>query len=95
MSMLEAPEAEILSEVAGMLRAVIGEEWAQETEITMDTTFSEDLELESIEIVSLAEKVQERYGETVDFPSWLAAMELDDIINLKVGDLVRYIAECQ
>ncbi len=91
----EERKAEILGVVAGLIREVIGEEWANETPITMATTFSHDLEVESIELVALSEKLQERYGATVDFPGWLAGMELDAIIGLSVGQLVDYIASCQ
>jgi acyl carrier protein len=85
-------QAAILDEVAAMIKEVIGEEWTDDTEITMDTTFTFDLEVESIELISLAEKLQERYGTDVNFPVWLADKELDDIINLTVGQLVEYIA---
>lgn len=84
--------AAVLEEVAAMIKEVIGEEWTEETVITMDTTFTFDLEVESIELISLAEKLQERYGTDVNFPVWLADKELDDIINLTVGQLVEYIA---
>jgi acyl carrier protein len=85
-------QAAILEEVAAMIKEVIGEEWTDDTVITMDTTFTFDLEVESIELISLAEKLQERYGTDVNFPVWLADKELDDIINLTVGQLVEYIA---
>ena len=85
-------QAAILEEVAAMIKEVIGEEWTDDTVVTMDTTFTFDLEVESIELISLAEKLQERYGTDVNFPVWLADKELDDIINLTVGQLVEYIA---
>ncbi|HRC62692.1 MAG TPA: acyl carrier protein [Dehalococcoidia bacterium] len=83
----------ILEEVGSMIRQVIGEEWIQNTPITMDTTFSEDLELESIEIVALAEQVQTRFGDEVDFPGWFGTLDVDAIIGLTVGQLVDRIAE--
>ena len=83
----------ILEDVASMIRQVIGEEWIQTASITMNTTFAEDLELESIEIVALAEQVQVRYGDDVDFPGWFGALDLDAIIGLTVGQLVDRIAE--
>jgi acyl carrier protein len=95
MSDLEVRKQEILETVSGMIREVIGEEWARETPITMETTFARDLEVESIELVALSEKLQARYGHEIDFPSWLASMELDEIIGLSVGKLVDYIASCQ
>ena len=82
----------VLEDVAAMIKDVIGEEWTEDTVITMETTFTFDLEVESIELIALAEKLQERYGTDVNFPVWLADKDLDDIINLTVGQLVEYIA---
>jgi len=93
-----APDAlrqEILREVAEAIAEVIGDEWVSETPITMETSFGQDLEVESIELVALSEKLQARYGATIDFPSWLAGMQLEEIIALTVGQLVEYIASCQ
>ena len=63
--------------------------------ITMATTFNGDLELESIEFVALAEKLQLHYGNQVDFVGWISKKELDQIIALTVGDLVELIASCR
>ncbi len=82
----------VLEVVADRIRRVIGEAWAEEVEIGPDTSFSEDLELESIEFVALAEELQAVYGDRVDFVAWLSEMDLDRIIGLKVGDLVAFIA---
>lgn len=95
MSTLEANKAEILTDITEMIKEVIGEDWVRETPITMETSFVSDLEVESIELVALSEKIQAKYGETVDFPSWLSGMELEQIIALTVGQLVDYIAKCQ
>ena len=46
-----------LETVAAIIREVIGEEWAEEVEISRETSFAEDLELESIEFVALAERL--------------------------------------
>jgi acyl carrier protein len=95
---MSAPEAlrqQILQEVAQAIAEVIGDEWVSETPITMETSFGQDLEVESIELVALSEKLQARYGATIDFPSWLAGMQLEEIIGLTVGQLVDYIASCQ
>lgn len=95
---MTAPDAlrqEILREVAEAIAEVIGDEWVSETPITMETSFGQDLEVESIELVALSEKLQARYGATIDFPSWLAGMQLEEIIALTVGQLVEYIASCQ
>ena len=87
-------EAGVLATVASLVRQVIGEDWADDTTITMETSFSGDLELESIEFVALAERLKETYGKEVDFPRWLASMNLKQIIDLKVGALVEHIVLC-
>ena len=93
MSTVDAQRQEILRQVAEVIRDVIGEEWAHEVRIELETTFA-DLELESIEIVALGEQLQERY-DSVDFAGWLAGMDLDEIIGLTVGRLVDYVAGCR
>ena len=85
---------EVLEQVAKMVREVIGEEWALDVPITMTTSFSRDLELESIEFVALAERLKERFGRSVDFAGWLSGMELKEIIELQVGQLVGFIVRC-
>jgi acyl carrier protein len=90
----EERKAEVLQEVSQMIREVIGEAWAQDAPITMATSFAQDLQVESIELVALSEKLTQRYGATVDFPGWLAGMELDAIIGLTVGQVVDFIASC-
>ena len=84
-----------LTTVAGLIHEVIGEDWDLEEEITLETTFSDDLELESIEFVSLAEKMQATFGDDVDFVRWLSDKELDEVIDLKVGDVVEFIDACR
>jgi acyl carrier protein len=85
---------QILEDVARMIREVVGEDWIQEKAIELTTSFSQDLELESIEFVALGERLQNHYGKSVNFVGWLSGKELDQILALKVGDLVEFIARC-
>ena len=85
---------EILSVLSTMIAEVIAEEWVQDFTFTMDTSFAEDLELESIEFVALAERVQSHFGDQVDFVDWLSGLEIDAIINLRLGELVEFIERC-
>jgi acyl carrier protein len=87
-------ENDVLRTLAGMIREVIGESWADELAITRETSFNRDLELESIEFVSLAEKLQLQYEGRVDFANWLADKDLDQIIGLNVGEVVDFIHTC-
>jgi acyl carrier protein len=94
--MLEAhKQQEILEDVRTMIAGIIGQDVdLNDREIALDTSFNRDLELESIEFVVLSEQLQNRYGKDIDFAGWLAGKELQDIINLRVGDVVRFIEQC-
>lgn len=85
-------EAQVLAELEVMLDEVIGDDLLLDGPLTMETSFDEDLQLESIEFVALSERLLETYGEQVDFVGWLAEMELDEIVALTVGQLVRFVA---
>ena len=89
-----ASPALVLERLAAILREVIGEAWAEDVPIGLETSFNRDLELESIEFVSLSERLQNEYGRRVDFAGWLADMELDQIIGLSVGQVVDFICRC-
>lgn len=85
--------AEILRTVEELLIEVVGDELTLTGPITLATSFNADLELESIEFVALAEKLQQHYA--IDFVAWISGKQLDEIIQLTVGQLVEYVAACQ
>ena len=87
--------ADILATVQELVVEVAGDELLVTGPLTMQTSFNGDLELESIEFVALAEKLQQRYGASVDFVGWISKKELDQIIALTVGELVEFIASCR
>ena len=87
--------ADILATVQELIVEVAGDELLLTGPIGMATSFNADLELESIEFVALAEKLQLRYGTSVDFVGWISKKELDQIIALTVGELVEFIASCR
>lgn len=81
----------ILATVERLVTEVAGDEILLAGPLTLATSFNGDLELESIEFVALAEKLQQHYGDRVDFVGWISTKELDQIIALTVGDLVDFI----
>ena len=83
----------IFEQLKQFLSEMIGEDVVEEMDITGRTIFSKDLELSSIEIVTLAEKVNSYYGKNLDFSSWLYSLKLNALINLSVDDVVNYISE--
>ncbi|MET9609713.1 acyl carrier protein [Streptomyces sp. NPDC006512] len=84
--------SDILAEITGMLVRIVGDEFLLADEVTMKTTFNEDLALESIEFVALAELLHERYGSRVDLMGFLAEKDMEAILAMSVGELVDHIA---
>jgi acyl carrier protein len=93
MSITPAVELDaIVDDITAILVEVIGDEFLLDVEVTMATTFSHDLELESIEFVAMAEKLQEHYAGRVDLTAFLAGLEIDEILALSVGQLAGHVA---
>jgi len=84
---------QILATVARLVVEVIGEGYDLGLAITRDTSFSDDIELESIEFVALGEMLLEVYGDRVDLVAWFSELDVDQIIGLTVGELVDFVAE--
>lgn len=84
---------QVLVDLGRILDEVVGEDLLMGEPLTMETSFNEDLQLESIEFVALAEALLETYGSRVDFVSWMAAMELDDVVALTAGNVVDFVVE--
>ncbi len=80
-----------LAALTELLKDVLADDWDPDLDVGMTTSFADDLELESIEFVVLAERIQQRFGTDIDFVSWISDMDLDGIIGLSVGDVVRFI----
>lgn len=86
---------EIFAVLKTFITEVIGEEFVEEMDITRESSFTRDLEMDSIEIVSFSEKVKAHFGENIDFTGWLSGMDLDQLINLKLDDIINYIETCR
>ncbi|MFE1409658.1 acyl carrier protein [Streptomyces sp. NPDC058746] len=82
---------DILAEITSMLVEIVGDEYLLAEEVTMDTTFNQDLALESVEFVALAELLHHRYGADVDLMGFLAEKDMDAILAMSVGELVTHI----
>ncbi|MDR3338775.1 MAG: acyl carrier protein [Candidatus Symbiothrix sp.] len=70
---------------------IIGSDVVEELNITKESIFTKDLEMDSIEIVAFAEKVRVQYGTAVDFTSWISNMELEGLINLSFSQVIDFI----
>ena len=84
---------EIFEQLKQFISEIIGADVAEELNIAYDSVFTKDLEMDSIEIVAFAEKVNDYYGRKIDFISWLYSMELSKLINLSLGSIVNLILD--
>jgi len=83
----------IFDQIKEIISETIGPDVMEELNITKESTFSKDLEMDSIEFVAFIDKVNNHYGKTIDFPGWLFSMDLDKLINLSIESLIVFISE--
>jgi acyl carrier protein len=87
----QAEQTSVFSEVERMIIDIIGAEAAEFTDISEQSTFVADLEMDSIQIVQLAEGINELYGKQVNFLGLLSDKSLKELLKLTVGDIVEFI----
>jgi acyl carrier protein len=83
--------AAVLEVIRSIVAELLGDYGLDDIEVTPDTTFHEDLGLESIDLVTVGARLAERYGEQVNLAEFLAEKELDDVIGLRIGVLVDFV----
>jgi acyl carrier protein len=84
--------AGILATVSSVLRELLESDGAPAPIIEMTTRLASDLELESIELIALAERLAQHYRVRLNFATWLSRKSLRDILGLTVGDVVHFVA---
>lgn len=80
----------VLEDIRAMVTEVL-DGFELDVEVTPNTTFHEDLGLESIDLVTIGAMLSERYGEHVNLAQFLAEKELDDVIGMRIGMLVDFV----
>jgi acyl carrier protein len=89
--LFQKEQDEIFEQLKQFISEIIGADVVEELNISYDSVFSKDLEMDSIEIVTFAEKVNKYYGKNIDFISLLYNMELEKLMKLTLGDIVNFI----
>ncbi|MDH6250333.1 acyl carrier protein [Chryseobacterium sp. H1D6B] len=92
---LKLNHEELFILLKGFITEVIGAEFVEEMDINPESSFTKDLEMDSIEIVSFSEKIKAHFGDQIDFTGWLSSMDLDQLIDLDLSMIINYIYECQ
>jgi acyl carrier protein len=63
--------------VEGTIIDVVGRWYYEECRAGLDSTFAEDIELESMEVMEIAERLIETYDGKVDFITWFSGMDFE------------------
>ncbi|PTU33010.1 hypothetical protein [Stenotrophobium rhamnosiphilum] len=82
---------DVLAVVIQQIRSTVNEDWIEDFEIGPETRFNDDLELESIEFVKIADAIQNHFGNQLGIISWLSGKSIHELIGLSVGDLTGFI----
>jgi acyl carrier protein len=80
----------ILAEVLELLNSVV-QDWEFDGQIGADTRVFADLAFESLDLVVLGSKVQERFGQTLPFPQLFAEIGQREVRDLTIGEWVDFI----
>jgi len=76
------------------LAAATGDESLLSAGITAATRLEGDLRLDSLDLAALGALLRDRYGRAVDLVGYVAGLDIDEIIELTVGDVTDYLNRC-
>ena len=81
---------QIMAEVLELLNSVV-RDWEFEGTVGANTRLFADLNFESLDLVVLGAKVQERFGQTFPFPEFFAEIGQRDVRDLTIGEWVTFM----
>lgn len=91
----EKGQEAIFLQLKEIIVEIIGADAAEIVGIHPNSAFVGDLEMDSIQIVAFAGKVNERYGKRTNFIAWLSQKSIRQLAKLTVGDVATYIASSE
>jgi acyl carrier protein len=84
--------AEIQADMFQLLQEML-EDMDYEGELTEMTTFLDDLGFESLDVVIMANTLQERYGQTFPFAEYFAEIGERESRDVTVGEWIDFLYE--
>jgi acyl carrier protein len=94
-AMMDEPSGTaIMQQIATVIRQTVAEDWIEQFTIGPDSRFSQDLELESIEMARIIASLQQHFGPGVDLVGWLSGRSFDELVTLRIGDIATYVSDC-
>jgi acyl carrier protein len=83
------------ADMAAALAAATADESLLSAGISAETRLEGDLRLDSLDLAAFGALLRERYGTAVDLVGYVAGLDIDEIIELTVGDVTRYVNRCR
>jgi len=69
----------------------LSDDWEYSGEVTLETSFFEDLGFESIDVVALGTAIEERYRRPLPFAEFLAGIGQRENQDIQIGEVVEFI----
>ena len=93
MTLQSEPRTSVFEIVTALLAPLVGDLDVLDVRITRDTRFHDDLQLESIDLVTFSSLLAEHFGPDVNLADFLTQKDLDEVIELQIGDIADYVAD--
>ncbi|GGV23300.1 hypothetical protein GCM10010495_43490 [Kitasatospora herbaricolor] len=84
--------AELVRRIADLLREIVGEDRAWADAVRPDTRLDGELLLESHELAAWSLALRREHGDHLDLVEHVAGLDIDQIIELTVGDVADLVA---
>jgi hypothetical protein len=79
-------------DIVGALATATGDESLLSAGLNAATRLEADLRMDSLELTALCAVLRDRYGTAVDLAGHVAALDIDQLIGLTVGDVAAYVS---
>jgi acyl carrier protein len=83
----------VFARIEGIITETLGEDVARLIGIGPQSAFLADLEMDSIQLVAFADRVNALYGDRCNLIAWLSGKPLPALLRLTVGDVVTFIVK--
>ncbi len=69
----------------------LNDDWEYSGEVTLETSFFEDLGFESIDVVALGTAIEEHYRRSFPFAEFLAGIGQREEQDIRIGEVIEFI----
>lgn len=80
-----------ISILQGSIEKIIGSDFIEKSQVLPDSKLSEDLKMDQFDISHLREDIFLNFGRNCDLFGYFHHLDIDQIINLKVGDIAGFV----